>query len=219
MNIPEWYNNINYYKLIKIFPILHKNELYSKIKIDTESYKYITSNNISEIISKIIELHINKKNINKDLLIELMGGCGGNTLSFSKYFNNIISIELSKLRYLYLQQNLELFDCNNVITMNKCAIEFCLNELSHYTPTIIFIDPPWGNNWDKCDTNYKITIDNISLEKLIKIIINKTKNNLIAIKIPKNYDIKFFFNEIKTKHNKIYIYYLKKMYIAICENF
>jgi 16S rRNA G966 N2-methylase RsmD len=215
-----WHNNKNYYKLIKIFPYLNNN-LYLKLQIDEDSYKYITSNATSEIISKIINIHFNKYNIksNNTTLIELMGGCGGNTISFSWYFNNIYTIEKSSLRSNYLQNNLNLYDCSNVKVINMCAIDFCDNYLQNYNYHTVFIDPPWGSSWNKTVKNYRITFEDISLENFIIKIINKPNKNkvyFIVVKLPKNYDLKHIYNELKPYSNQ-YLYVLKKMIILVNE--
>ena len=63
MNLESWYDNKNYFKLLKIFPPLKNYNMYSKIQIDIESYKYITSNSVAIIITKIICNHLEKFNI------------------------------------------------------------------------------------------------------------------------------------------------------------
>jgi 16S rRNA G966 N2-methylase RsmD len=225
MNLDVWYSNKNYFKLLKIFPQLSNYNLYSKIQIDENSYKYITSNIIAEIISKIICIHLTNHGINpKNMtLIELMGGCGGNTISFSWYFNNIISLELSSIRSAYLQNNLNLYDCFNVKVINMCAVEFCNNHLQKHNSNIIFIDPPWGNDWNKVYKNFRITFNNEPFETFLKTTINKINNNpiklkLIIVKLPKNYDLKYIYTEISIYPNiKQYLYILKKMIIIVFE--
>lgn len=225
MNLDVWYNNKNYFKILKIFPQLGNYNLYSKIQIDENSYKYITSNAIAEITSKIICIHLEKNGANpkNTTLVELMGGCGGNTISFSWYFKNIISIELSKMRSVYLQNNLNLYECGNVKVLNMCAVEFCENQLLKTNPTIVFIDPPWGDEWTKTSINYRITFNKQPFENFLKLIIDKLNTNsykikLIVVKLPKNYDLKYIYDEFKGYPNiSQYLYILKKMIIIVYE--
>jgi len=166
----------------KIFPF---NENYNNLKYDIEGLWSITLPDDAEIISNII---LNDNNNNNDkILIDAMASIGGNTISFAKFFKNIISIEINEIRYNILKNNLECYNINNVTIIN----DNCINKLN-IDYDIIFFDPPWGGPGYKDKKKIKIKIDDNSLYDIIKTIKNKNKNILIYFKLPYNYDIEEF---------------------------
>lgn len=184
----------------KFFPF---NENLDKLKYDIEGLWSITLPIDADIISNIIYNNINDNN---KIIIDAMASIGGNTISFSKIFNNIISIEINEKRYNILKNNLECYNINNVIIIN----DNCINKLD-INYDIIFFDPPWGGPGYKNKKKINIKIDNYTLYDIIKIIKNKNKNILIYFKLPYNYDIEEF-NEFNYKINYV------NNYLLICIN-
>jgi len=225
-------NNLN--RIKRIFPYLNNNDLYKKILIDSDSFNYITLKEVSEDITKIIILELIEMCINplKVKLIDYTAGVGGNVLSFSSQFLEIYAIEKSTLRASYLANNLELYNIKNVKVINDCSIKYNKNNVIYYSPTVFFFDPPWGDEWTKDLVNYKITFDNVKLEDFILNIYNKIElmynnysfnnynNKLIVLKLPKNYDIQYLYENTKKIKNNNYqvfinLYILNKMLIVV----
>jgi len=99
--------------------------------------------------------------------------------------------------------------------------EDCTNIL--YTidnQQVIFIDPPWGGRSYKDLDNLKLKINNQPIELLCNDLIDKNKTKsvplLVVFKLPKNYDLNYFYRYINS--NKIYIHRLKKMIIIVVYN-
>jgi 16S rRNA G966 N2-methylase RsmD len=232
-----------YNKISRIFPSLKNQSNYEKIKIDDDSFCYITIREIAEVTSKIISYHLLELNLNpqKIVITDYTSGVGGNVLSFCKYFNFVHAVELSKERSEFLKNNLDVYEYKNYMVHNKCAIEFNNNDLLVYNPNVIFIDPPWGGISYKENDNLLLNLGPITIENLILDIFNKfsmnyseltkikpkEKNNnynskIIILKLPKNYNIEFFYNSIK-KNNinnyvvKMNLYILNKMLILIIQ--
>ncbi len=231
-------------KVARIFPILKNFNNFCKIKIDDDSFSYITIREIADVISKIICYHLLKYNLNpqKINIIDYTAGVGGNILSFCKYFNYIYGIELSTNRSEYLENNINVYGFKNVKVINKCAIEFNNNNLIEINPNVIFIDPPWGGINYKNNDKLTLSLGNIEIENLVIDIAtkfsieykkitelnpkekNNNKNNkFIILKLPKNYDIELFYNYIKQNNNLdnydilVFLYILNKMLIIVCE--
>jgi 16S rRNA G966 N2-methylase RsmD len=238
-------------KIIRIFPQLKNTAKYSKIKIDDESLTYITIREIAELTSKIICHHLIKYNLNpqKVKICDYTAGVGGNVLSFSKFFNKVYAVEINNLRYEYLKNNIDIYECKNVFCINDSAIDFNEKYLVEINPNVIFIDPPWGGNSYKDNETLRLSLGNMSIENLVIDIfkklyehtikneimtfeINNKKiyrqnifhNKFVVIKLPKNYDIEFFYETIKKNNIKnhticSYLYILNKMLIIVCEFF
>jgi hypothetical protein len=238
MNTDSWNKPyINIKKLIKIFPLLKNNNDYYNLKIDEDSLKYITIKETAEEISKIICSHLIEMGINplKTKLVDYTAGVGGNILSFSNYFYEITAIELSNIRTIYLKNNIDVYNYNNIKVLNMSSIDYNNNDVVEYLPNVVFIDVPWGNEWDKTIENYKIIFGEIELEKFVLSILekfllmheynikyNNYNNKLLVLKLPKNYDIEYFYNSIKDYTNDTYsilsyIYILNKMLLIVIE--
>ena len=222
---------------------------YGKLKIDDDSFSYITIREIAELISKIISYHLLQFNINpqKSTIIDYTSGVGGNVLSFSKYFLHVYAIEISALRAEYLKNNIDVYGFKNIHVINESAIDYNENSIVKLNPNVIFIDPPWGGADYKNSDVLTLKLGDVSIEDLIKNIIDKfsiyynnflenikepnerikiTLNNynnkLIVLKLPKNYDIEYFYKYIKNINSKYYLlrtylYILNKMLIIVVE--
>jgi 16S rRNA G966 N2-methylase RsmD len=238
-------------KIMRIFPQLKNSNNYSKLKIDDESLTYITIREIADLTSKIICHHLIKYNLNpqKVKIIDYTAGVGGNVLSFSKFFNKVYAVEINKNRYEYLKNNVDVYECKNVLCVNDSSINFNENFLVEINPNVIFIDPPWGGNNYRETQSLKLNLGGVGIENLVIDIfsrlyqytikndimtteINNKKiyrqnifhNKFVIIKLPKNYDIEYFYETIKK--NNIpnhticsYLYILNKMLIIVCEFF
>ena len=249
-NDDPWESSINddkFYisnKVARIFPVLKNFNNFSKIKIDDESFCYITIREIADIMSKIICFHLLEHNLNpqKSKIVDYTSGVGGNVLSFSKYFKYVYAIELSEKRAEYLQNNINVYGFKNIQVINGCAIEFSSSKLLEINPSVIFIDPPWGGVNYKNSDSLILNLGSVPIEELIFQIAtkfsnyyievvnsnpkeksNNFNNKFIILKLPKNYDIEYLYNFIKSKNNfpnyniSLFLYILNKMLIVVCE--
>lgn len=231
-------------KIARIFPVLKNFDNFSKIKIDDDSFCYITIREIADTITKIICYHLLEHNLNpqKCIISDYTAGVGGNVLSFAKFFKYVYAIEIDELRAEYLDNNIDIYGFKNIEIINECAIEFNNNKLIETNPNIIFIDPPWGGSGYKNNDNLILSIGKINLEELVINIVsqfsnhynqiinsnpkekyNNYNNKFIILKLPKNYDVEYFYNYVKTRNNFknynicMYLYILNKMIVIVCE--
>lgn len=231
-------------KIARIFPVLKNFNNFSKIKIDDDSFSYITIREIADTISKIICYHLLEHNLNpqKCSIADYTSGVGGNVLSFGKFFKLVYAIELDELRGEYLKNNIGVYGYKNINVINGCAIEFNSCKLIEYNPNVVFIDPPWGGAGYKNNENLTLKLGSVNLEELVMDIIekfsvhnnqivnsnhkekfNNYNNKFIVLKLPKNYDIVYFYKYVKERNNydnyniMMYLYILNKMIIIVCE--
>ena len=149
------------------------------LKYDDEGLYSITLPDDANTISKLLLEYSN------NIIFDGTAGLGGNTLSFSKNFKQVIAIEMNEHRYNLLVNNLKAYDVKNVTLFN----DNCLNHLD-LDCDIYFFDPPWGGRSYKDVELLRFKINDTSLYDLINII--KNKNKIICIKIPYNYDMSEF---------------------------
>lgn len=193
-----------------IFPDIENKQLLKKLKIDSESYNYISVKNDAKLITTMILEKINDMNIpNIDLKItDATGGVGGNTLSFGRVFSIVYSVEIDPIRAEYLQNNVNVYNLKNVIVLNSDYTKLDIVQ------DILFVDPPWGGTSYKEHQNLKLTLGNTPIEDICNIALNK-KTKLIALKLPYNYDINYLMKNIISR--KITTTRIKNMIIVLIE--
>ena len=183
--------------LNKLFPDVD----FKKIQYDTEGLYSITNYNDADIISKLI---INNfENIENLKILDGTGGLGGNSISFSKFFNFVTTIEINKSRYEMLKNNINLYKLNNIKIVNDDSIKYILENKEYYD--IYFFDPPWGGPDYKKIKNLRLKMGNYMLSDLANKIY--LTNKLLVFKLPFNYDFEEFFN-FNYKLYKINKYYI-----------
>ena len=96
----------------KIFPPVTENE--QNLKYDAEGLWSITYPKEADIISMIIknELGSNIK------IMDATAGIGGNTISFGKNFNQVVSVEISPERFAMLITNAQVYNLTNINFIN-----------------------------------------------------------------------------------------------------
>jgi len=216
-------NNMKKIKVIlRLFPYLKNIDKASKLLIDDDSVHYISIREYAEKISNIIKLHLEMLNLPKEIIIitDSTAGVGGDTISFAKNFKFVYSIEIDKTRAEYLKNNIEIYDCNNVTVINDNCMNI-INKIEDHN--VIFIDPPWepGNSGSyKQYDNLRLQFGDESIEKVCNKLMDKQYMKklpeLIILKLPKNYDIVYFYKNVNNK--KIYYYDLNKMIILVIVN-
>lgn len=228
-------------KIARIFPLMKNFNDFGKIKIDDESFTFITIREIADLISKIISNHLIEYNLNpqKVIIVDYTAGVGGNVLSFSKFFYHTYAIELCNKRAEYLKNNVDVYGYKNITIFNQSAITFNNEQLLLVDPNVIFIDPPWGGYSYKESSDLRLRLGDLTIEELLIDIINKFsnhylipnvenkcsnyKNKIIVLKLPKNYDVEYLYLCIKSHNNlpnyviKTYLHILNKMLIIVCE--
>lgn len=190
-------NNLSTLK--KIFPEPTNND-YNGLDCDEEGLYSITHPKEADKISESIIETLETNNIH---IVDLTAGCGGNMISFIKYFNKVSGIEINKNRYNILKGNLSKYSFNNYELINND----CLN-INYNNYDVFFIDPPWGGPNYKKTANIELYLSDM---KLYDFILMLPKNKLIILKLPFNYNIDCFNNIIikKININNIIILFLK----------
>jgi hypothetical protein len=178
----------------KIFPPTENNHLLS---YDTEGLYSITlppeANEISFIIYNLLGTNIT--------ICDGTAGIGGNTISFGKKFNKIISIELCKNRFKLLEHNIKIFNLLNVELINQTCLDYLNIQCSAY-----FFDPPWGGPEYKTKKHIRFKLGEMKLIEIVKKI-KAFGQKIVFFKLPNNYDLTEF-SEFNYNINKIKKYQL-----------
>ena len=186
----------------QLFPYTEK---YKNLLYDTEGLYSITPHIEADHISKLI-LN-NFESLSKDNLsiLDGNGGLGGNSISFSKYFKNITTIEINKSRFEMLKNNIEIYGLTNVTLENCDSINYLFKNYDKFD--IYFFDPPWGGKNYKNYKSLSFTMGEHRLYNIVEFIKNNAINKLIIFKLPFNYNFKEF-SMYNYKLYKIRNYYI-----------
>jgi hypothetical protein len=199
-------------KLFSCPPSKHFNNL----MIDQESVSYITTPLNSDIITTIIESHIPDHIYPGELCLFDATACvGGDTITFAKLFGTVIASEIRKDRCDMLINNLNEFELYNVIPINEDCLK--VYEKVNFID-IMYFDPPWGGKNYKDEKELKLSIGNVYIEDIINNIFEgrvRSDVKIIALKLPKNYNLLDLYEKTKRDTVTIYLYELQKMLILI----
>lgn len=183
----------------ELFPITE----YDRLQYDEEGLYSITNYTEADYISKFLKagfMDCEKLNI-----LDGTGGLGGNTFSFSKYFNNVTTIELNPSRYEMLINNINLYNLKNIKSLNINSIEYLYKHYNNYN--IFFFDPPWGGPSYKKKPSISLQLGSTSLLDIALYLKEHTKDKLLVYKLPFNYNFNEFY-EFNYKLCKIKNYYI-----------
>ena len=147
-----------------------------KIKGDTEGFYSLSYKEDADLLSNII-----KEKFGDVKILDGTAGIGGNSISFGLHFTNLISIEINKERFKYLESNLEMFQIKS-----KLINDDVLNHLNE-DYDLVFFDPPWGGPNYKLEKLLSLKLGNIKLKDLTKQL--KEMNKTIVFKLPFNYNL------------------------------
>ena len=160
--------------------------------------------------------NISTKTLN---IIDCTACIGGDSISFSKYFNNVLSIEKNVVHYNALKNNINALMLNNIEIENNDFLEHIKNMKNKNKYDVLFIDPPWGGPNYKNLKNIDLFIyDKNNNKILLKDIINSYHKffNYIILKSPKNMNLvkeDYLYKNIYTnidKDNKILLIIFEK---------
>lgn len=190
--------------LFRFIPI----EKRKRIMLDDEALYSVTDQYTADRISK----DIHKKFPEVRSITDATACIGGNTYSFSKFFERVQAVELDTTRYNFLTWNMNILETINVSCYQGNMLELCHN----IAQDMIFIDPPWGGPDYKSHTKINLYLSDIELaHACIKL---KDVTKYIALKVPVNFDIESF--EEKTKEYFTLRYKnkeLRKMHLLVYE--
>ena len=211
---------INYRKLFPEPPDAD----YSKLQIDKEALMYITTPYNARMIGTIVRNNLQlsqdgeKTNtytdtdMSKICIFDMMSGVGGDTIEFGKTFGSVISCEKDDARFNMLRNNIGIYGMSNVELHNKCCLTLLPDILNDVD--VVYMDPPWGGKSYKDSALLTLSIEGRPIEDVIRdVMMSRVK--LIALKLPKNYDIAHLYYETKKPNTTVLMYELQKMLIII----
>jgi 16S rRNA G966 N2-methylase RsmD len=204
--------NIDYTKLFLEPP----DRNYKNLQIDRESLSYITTPHNAIAMSWIIRNNLDNLDLSNITIFDGTACVGGDVIVFGHIFNCVIGCEIDFNRFRMLENNVNVYDLNNVTVMNEDCLKliFDMDNLD-----IIYLDPPWGGKDYKKKDSLTLSIGDKSVESIVNTLLDpektKSKLKLIVLKLPKNYDIKQLFYETSHNNATLMKYELEKMLVMV----
>ena len=180
---------------VNVFPFFKKEDIEKasnskKLLKITDKGKYSISKPCdAEWITNIIcnfSINILKKHPNTQIITDGTAGIGGNVIDFSKHFSQVNAIEINKVHYEVLKNNIEAIDLKNVKTYNDNFLNFV--DLFKYQNSIFFIDPPWGGKSYKNFKYFNLKLGKIMIYDVINILFKKGYK-YVFLKAPINLNV------------------------------
>jgi 16S rRNA G966 N2-methylase RsmD len=169
-----------------------------KILLDDVSKYSITlpdkAQTISEVTKKNYQLVFPDDDLSNITITDAMACVGGNTLSFSNFFNKVIANEINTTRYQYLVHNMKEYNRENIVFYN----DNYLNLMNKLEQNIVFIDPPWGGPIYKSQYKMEIVLQDeaekeTNIHEMVNILFeNNSGTKMIIFKLPINHNIENF---------------------------
>jgi 16S rRNA G966 N2-methylase RsmD len=152
----------------------------NKMSITEESKYSVTRPVEANVISNMILREFNFNSI----ILDGTSNIGGNVISFSKYFKNIIGIEYKQHNFDALKKNIKLYNIKNVEIIHGDTLEY-FEKLKY---DILFLDPEWGGPAYKQYDLLDLKLGNLPIYEIIKIM-KKLGKLGIVFKLPINFKI------------------------------
>lgn len=139
---------------------------------------------------------------------------GGLTYTLTNAFRRVIAIELDARRFGYLRNNMELL---NVASAVCCIQGDVLSVAKNVDASAIILDPPWGGPEYKNLDSVRLQLGNQDISHACAILLeNNPRVNIIAIKVPINFDETYFKDIIEQKgHTIVHKARLRKMALIV----
>ena len=125
-------------------------------------------------------------------IIDAFSCIGGNVLSFCKFFDHVVAIELDPERFKMLRHNVEVVWAEWTSgTMRQMHCADCIDVLSrdNVCASIVFLDPPWGGmTYSKEESIEDFYISGKrSLREFVQGL--GARFPIVALRLPVNYDV------------------------------
>jgi 16S rRNA G966 N2-methylase RsmD len=182
---------------------------YDNIKLTTEGVYSVSS---IQSVKKMIKILKNIFGNNNITITDATANNGSDTIKLALEFNNINSIEIDKLNYSVLENNVNEYKLTNVNLYNGNSLEI----IPKLTQDVIYIDAPWGGTNYKEKNTMSLYLDNKELSDIYNEYKKYTK--LFIFKVPLNYNFTFFIQNTYVSKYNIYLYSknnIKKFYFMI----
>lgn len=178
----------------EIFPLMEGID-YKRLKLTTEGEYSVTRRRDADKILSIMERIVG--DLKTKTITDATGCVGGDTIQFGIRCRFVNSIELNEDNFKVLQNNVEVYDLENVTIHHGDS-----TKVFNWKSDILFVDPPWGGPAYRDNQTLELYLSNRRLDEwLEEVLLKKIRPNYIFLKLPSNYN----FNRLNFLSNIEYI--------------
>lgn len=142
---------------------------------------------IGDLIQKQVKLKLNK-NLDETIITDGTGGVGGDAIMFTKFFKHSNIVEIVKIHYDIIMNNLNVYNRDKFTVHHNNYIDI----FDKLTQDVIYLDSPWGGIGYKEQKYTELYLfgSDVSFNNFIERISIANQNKcLIFVKCPINYNI------------------------------
>lgn len=163
-------------------------QLRQNILLDEVASYSVTETHMADRMSQIVSRAFD--NLHDITILDGMACVGGNTISFAKFFPQVLSNEFSPSRYEMLKHNVSaVMKLQNVRFFNASILDLATADVISGTYQALFLDPEWGGPDYKYKKNLRLHIATTSVEDFVlNILQSQAMLMVVALKLPMNYD-------------------------------
>lgn len=123
-------------------------------------------------------------------IIDASCGVGGDSITFSRYFEIVHSVEINPETYELLLRNIQKFGAKNIMTYNVDFLLFIEENIEMIKRIkAIYIDCPWAGPAYKFKKTVKLYMSEIPIDEVIDRIFKINKEIIIFMKVPFNVEM------------------------------
>lgn len=198
----------------KIF-ITTENIDINKIMFTNESIYSSSRSKGSKRLIDVIKKYYDTDNV---VITDGTANIGTDAINLSTVYKNINAVEISKINFKALSNNINLFKLEDRVKYYNADINKKIKDL---TQDIIYIDAPWGGPEYKNNNNIDLFLGEVNIIDFY--LENKMLADTFIFKVPYNYNFTLLYNKVKEriyKHSykkgnviKYYLLVIKKVNI------
>jgi hypothetical protein len=168
-----------------VFPL--RNDIdYKKLKLTKEGEYSVTRRRDADRMLTVFKQVLG--DLSKRTITDATGCVGGDTIHFGLHFQHVHSIELKKENYDVLQNNVGVYNLQNVTLYNADAV-----RAFNWKTDVLYIDPPWGGPEYRNNKDLDLHMSSKRIDLwLEEILLRKSRPSYIFVKLPQNYNFKRF---------------------------
>jgi len=192
----------------KLSPTIDK----KKLKLTTEGIFSFSGKIASAELCRYI---FNVFKTNQITITDATSNNGSDTISFCLNFKFVNAIELNKVNFKVLKNNIEQYHIKNIKLIN----DDCLKHIGNLNQEVLYFDPPWGGTDYKTKESLELYLGTLELSDIYNTYIHNCK--IMIFKLPINYNFNNFIKKTNIKDFIVKSFSIRnniKFYFLICKN-
>lgn len=127
---------------------------------------------------------------NRRSVIDATAGCGGNTLAFARAGSRVVAIDDDPRRLEMARHNARLYGVEDRILFVAGDARDIVPKASAWLDgdAILFVDPPWGAEWDRTRTR----LDDLPLLAALRVLAPAANVEELWAKVPPSFEVATF---------------------------